>query len=528
MGNETIDLIKRDYKNLLETCEQEYCVNSVCTEYNFEKWQKNKSFLINLFSQSRNWDEKRFCIHSVRETVKKISISSLRKLNYNLFNNYSRYSEVWEVAMAIATLKDAFDHPTDYPNLKVESIVKIGVYKDIENIRVEDLQYTDETALFYILNKIGVRSKEIKFSKLFCKMCDLLNTYRPNLIGEVEKAKITDDISSKKIKRGFITSLNPCDYLTQSHGNSWTSCHSLESCGCYHSGVLTGMVDATTIIAYTISLEEYEEALEDGSQFYNIRKEFRETIYMNEDVAVICRRYPSGRTYPETLKLLLKELSLDWEEFDKKPKFDDTYNMGYNDYNCCDTYQYSRDGFSNHRIEIGQEAFSVDIPKDYITSTSTLYSEESAKEFCDHCETYADEDDGEYVQNYGFVCQICLNENDRFYRCYGDGYWYNDRIDDYIIISGYKYNQDYANRHLNYVMEEITGEYVYSDCCFSFYDDNGDDYNIGDFENLKDFIYDLITVDEVSFENYTSGKNENDDIVIIINNILKEIEKKDE
>ena len=45
--------------------------------------------------------------------------------------------------------------------------------------------------------------------------------------------------------------------------------------------------------------------------------------------------------------------------------------------------------------------------------------------------------------------------------------------------------------HLNYVMEEITGEYVYSDCCFSFYDDNGDDYNIGDFENLKDFIYAL-------------------------------------
>ena len=80
------------------------------------------------------------------------------------------------------------------------------------------------------------------------------------------------------------------------------------------------MVDATTIIAYTISLEEYEKALEDGSQFYNIRKEFRETIYMNEDVAVICRRYPSGRTYPETLKLLLKELSLDWEEFDKKTK----------------------------------------------------------------------------------------------------------------------------------------------------------------------------------------------------------------
>ena len=67
-------------------------------------------------------------------------------------------------------------------------------------------------------------------------------------------------------------------------------------------------------------LEEYEKALEDGSQFYNIRKEFRETIYMNEDVAVICRRYPR--------------------------EFDDTYNMGYNDYNCCDTYQYSSRGFS--------------------------------------------------------------------------------------------------------------------------------------------------------------------------------------
>ena len=69
-------------------------------------------------------------------------------------------------------------------------------------------------------------------------------------------AKFADAVNPLIVKRHTCLSLNPVDFLLQSHGNSWRSCHyigdSPDDAGCYCSGTISYMLDGTSMVFYTV------------------------------------------------------------------------------------------------------------------------------------------------------------------------------------------------------------------------------------------------------------------------------------
>lgn len=67
---------------------------------------------------------------------------------------------------------------------------------------------------------------------------------------------LADMCKEKVFKKRFIISINPMDYLTQSHGKiDGSSCHSLKSHGCYHGGIISMMNDPSSVIVYEVPLD---------------------------------------------------------------------------------------------------------------------------------------------------------------------------------------------------------------------------------------------------------------------------------
>ena len=69
-------------------------------------------------------------------------------------------------------------------------------------------------------------------------------------------AKAADDTNPLKIKRITVLSVNICDFLLMSNGNSWSSCHFINRSGayqgCYKAGTLSYSNDGTSMCFYTL------------------------------------------------------------------------------------------------------------------------------------------------------------------------------------------------------------------------------------------------------------------------------------
>lgn len=62
-------------------------------------------------------------------------------------------------------------------------------------------------------------------------------------------ARISDLISEKSENIRVYISANPYDYVSQSNGNSWSSCHYVD--GCHRSGAIGYMLDTGSLVVYT-------------------------------------------------------------------------------------------------------------------------------------------------------------------------------------------------------------------------------------------------------------------------------------
>lgn len=95
---------------------------------------------------------------------------------------------------------------------------------------------------------------DMKVSKVVSAVLNRLNIKRTH---EIEKAfaKYADSVSTSSKDYKLILSINPADFVTMSHGNSWRSCHSFKDGGGWHAGCLSYALDNTTMIAYIIPKE---------------------------------------------------------------------------------------------------------------------------------------------------------------------------------------------------------------------------------------------------------------------------------
>lgn len=101
-------------------------------------------------------------------------------------------------------------------------------------------------------------------------------------------AKYSDALSKRQKEVKYVVSANICDFVTMSHGNSWSSCHSFRSRGGWHCGCLSYANDYVTLITYGVESDAPDKDI------YNQPKIFRNLFMLNEDQT----EYIQSRVYP--------------------------------------------------------------------------------------------------------------------------------------------------------------------------------------------------------------------------------------
>ena len=145
----------------------------------------------------------------------------------------------------------------------------------------------------------------IKITRVIQKCLKELGLYQIAMENEQETfnkkyAKWCDAASPMKIKKWSILSINFVDYITMSHGNSWTSCLNTDkkrkfTSGDYSDGfnsrrTLDYALDETTMVFYTVA-ENY-----DGDDWELQPKCTRQLFHFGEGKLVQARLYPQSNT----------------------------------------------------------------------------------------------------------------------------------------------------------------------------------------------------------------------------------------
>lgn len=119
-------------------------------------------------------------------------------------------------------------------------------------------------------------------------------------VGETNRPflNLCDLFSETEAEFKFILSINPCDYITMSNGNSWDSCHNLDG-GCYRRGTLSYMNDSTSLISYVLPMDwEERNGIDSAHQHPTVishaLKYFRRVIMwgVNQHYVMQSRIYP--------------------------------------------------------------------------------------------------------------------------------------------------------------------------------------------------------------------------------------------
>ena len=210
-------------------------------------------------------------------------------------------------------------------------------------------------------------------------------------------AKFADTLSELTIKKITLVSLHFCDYLLMSNGNSWSSCHYINShnifheentssySGCYKQGCLSYALDEPSFLFYTLP-NTY-----DGEEYYRQQKINRMCCQYKEGIIITGKCYPNNEDayitrYRQTLQLIfstVEEVPNLWT-FSRKTKkisaFVETEedSAHYRDYECenqkptisvCKHFGLDLD----KTMTIGHEAYCVHCGKSlYGTDTRQL------------------------------------------------------------------------------------------------------------------------------------------------------------
>lgn len=263
-------------------------------------------------------------------------------------------------------------------------------------------------------------------------------------------AKLSDSINPLKIDRISVISLNFLDYATMSHGNSWSSCHYINSHNLYHQcdqtyegqwkgGTLSYANDSTSIIFYILN-KDYT-----GNDYCYQPKIQRQMFHYNIDDEILlqCRLYPATgvnsferKQYRQLMQEIISKCSKStnsWFTSRDKYKFD--ICTAPNSHHYCDydnfevTWSYKKDNsyIGCECIPIGHVGYSL-CDGEELHEDGGLMNEDEIVAYCDICGSpIYDGDDilrGEYDEVY---CENCSDIGNIAY-CEDCGLYY--RVED--------------------------------------------------------------------------------------------------
>lgn len=480
--------------------EADYDFSDDAFKWNLKQWAKNKAHLYNVLSKDKDFNENELAI------VKNISVnrSCNNDIAQEILNDYLRigtnYATRWTISPILylvdgdGMLKYSNYLPSNWENHKFnDKEISLMDWCNVKN----DIILSDFSRASVLLKSLNFKDGQ-KASKVIRKILDKfnLNNWVSDYIsfakpvrkldengewtGEMTKclnyeqmfAQLSDNLSPKTFNYKLVISINPLDYLTQSRGNGWSSCHAFSSkwdnsySGCNKGATLTMMTDPSSVITYLLDIDD------ENTDLWNIEKNQRQTYFVSDthDFIVANEVYPTrdknvGNIILDNM-LNLFNPSSEWtknHDFDYHTRneiccFDYDEYYGFDDWNKSGVKcNFIKNELGNKfNLTIGHRAKTINDNDSFITENDKVIT---CGYWCDYCYCYHDEDDLYWSDYYGrYICQDELerefyycediddyrDENDCWYNEY-DGYWYsngtyNEYVEDYGYVDEYNLN----------------------------------------------------------------------------------------
>lgn len=212
------------YKNYAAAIEAKTPIRNILSKH--PAWNEEQQCIeLNIsFANKVNASEVTATADQLCEQIFLQSIFSAHSLDlFRRYHNLIRYSTNYFIDDSVAKIK-----PNEY--------------------ELKELKSRDEMYHTHVFDDINFNAKVSKVTSA------IMSKYKVQRTHEIEQAfaKYADAVSLKEKEYKFILSINPTDFVTMSHGNSWHSCHSFRDNGCYHAGSLSYALDKYTMIAYVI------------------------------------------------------------------------------------------------------------------------------------------------------------------------------------------------------------------------------------------------------------------------------------
>jgi hypothetical protein len=244
-------------------------------------------------------------------------------------------------------------------------------------------------------------------------------------------ARFADTLSELVIKKITLVSLHFCDFMTMSNGNSWSSCHFINSnnifhetstssySGCYKQGCLSYALDCPSFLLYTLP-NTYK-----GEEYYRQQKINRMCCQYEEGILITGKCYPDNEDYRITRYRQMLQLILStiedvpnlWtfsRKVDRIEAFVETADGAahYRDYESSG--QKPTISMCKHRIDldhmltIGHRAYCVHCGDDLSSCDEKWLQCERhrRKPICNHCGCHIDLDNAYDIGN-AYYCEDC-------------------------------------------------------------------------------------------------------------------------
>lgn len=477
-------------RELLEEYDYDYSYEA--TEKILDEWARQKAGLIEAFKKHPNYVEGQFMIAFDADYERKVETHS------------SNVFKAWVLYTAVPAMEGKFPE-------EVQEKVWNGNYLPqpmwdffyyLQNYAERCIS---ESTANYINNTFPTVHAHPgqKTSRVVNKICCYLGLDKVDGYNR-EFAKYADSLSPMVIKRHTILSINPLDYLTMSFGNSWASCHTIDTNnkrgmpnsyrGCYSSGTVSYMLDEVSMVLYTV------DASYDGNEYWNQPKINRQMFHYAQEKLVQSRLYPQDNDGDDAVytpyRVIVQDIISKIFDFPnlwtlkrgvgEVCPYIFSNGTNYPDYAHFKNVTISRiKGSENDgHMKVGAPPIcvscgcrhsiseSIDCCHNdkYVCEACGEYLDEDdviwingesycrdCCEYCDCCEEYH-RGDSHHVRGYGQVCNGCI---DNFYYCEECGEYMNEEYLHYIEHEDRYVCNDCLDRY--YTRCEMCNEYFRDD-----------------------------------------------------------------
>lgn len=404
---------------------------------NVKVWYENKSAQMQLFRKHPYWSEKHKAIMFLHTESRgadyALADNKFRNLLGYVYSHY-RPSDKWDSGVRIfgPVLDWAKREGIEANALLNEQIVKCW------------LRNCDTTAKVKKPMKPGAKISRVVrqwFSEMELEDGSVVDA--TTLVDECEDrrtaqsfekfyAAFTDSLSELTTEKTTIVSLHFCDFMTMSNGNSWSSCHFINSNNIFHTssassyrgeyknGCLSYALDKPSFILYTLPSEC------DSDEYYRVQKLTRMCCQYENGLLVTGKAYPSNNSsiiqrYRQIMQFVISQcesMPNPWSfstDIKKVRAFTDTAD------NSCHYPDYDKEAQRptismclspnldiGHRIVIGHESYCLHCGKTHTNSNWLQCEDHRVKMVCKHCGKRLDPNKAHKKYEGNYYCDDCL------------------------------------------------------------------------------------------------------------------------